>query len=86
VAGQAVDTALVILIAFWGVQDWPTIKILIISGYGSKVLYETLATPVTYAVVNFLKRSEGVDVYDAGTNFSPFASEKSSAAAQGSLS
>jgi hypothetical protein len=86
VAGQAADTALVILIAFWGVQDWPTIKILIISGYGSKVLYETLATPVTYAVVNFLKRSEGVDVYDAGTNFSPFASEKSSAAAQGSLS
>jgi len=31
-----------------------------------------LLTPVTYAVVGFLKRSEGVDVFDRDTNFSPF--------------
>jgi hypothetical protein len=37
-----------------------------------KVSWEVLLTPVTYAVVGFLKRREGFDVYDRGTNFSPF--------------
>ena len=45
---------------------------LIMSGYLAKVAYEALATPMTYAVVNFLKRREGVDVYDRDTDFSPF--------------
>ena len=38
-----------------------------------KVLFEVVATPVTYAVVNRLKRAEGEDYYDRDTNFSPFA-------------
>jgi hypothetical protein len=46
---------------------------LIISGYVGKVLYEGLATPVTYLAVNKLKRAEGVDVYDRDTDFNPFA-------------
>ncbi|MER3487556.1 MAG: transporter, partial [Chloroflexota bacterium] len=37
--------------------------------------YEALATPITYVVVGFLKRVEGVDAYDIDTNFSPFAIE-----------
>ena len=37
-----------------------------------KVAWEVILTPVTYAVVGFLKRREGVDVYDEGTDFSPF--------------
>jgi uncharacterized integral membrane protein (TIGR00697 family) len=86
VAGQFVDTALVMLIAFGGRTSWRIIFSLIVSGYVAKVVYETLATPVTYIVVNFLKRAEGADDYDAGTNFSPCASEKSSAAAQNSAS
>jgi hypothetical protein len=45
---------------------------LMISGYTGKVLYEILATPVTYAVVNWLKRVEGVDIMDRDTNFNPF--------------
>ncbi|OYT71650.1 MAG: transporter, partial [Armatimonadetes bacterium JP3_11] len=40
--------------------------------WGAKTLYETLATPITYAVVGFLKAREGVDVYDTETNFNPF--------------
>ena len=52
---------------------------LIISGYVGKVLYEALATPLTYLVVNKLKRAEGVDVYDRGTNFNPFASSRGEA-------
>ena len=37
-----------------------------------KVSWEVLLTPVTYLVVNFLKRREGVDVFDKGTDFTPF--------------
>ena len=78
VAGQLVDSTLVMFIAFGGTTSLKTIFSLILSGYFAKVMYEAAATPVTYAVVNFLKRNEGVDVYDQGTNFSPFASERSS--------
>ena len=37
-----------------------------------KVAWEVLLTPVTYAVVGSLKRAEGVDVFDRGTDFTPF--------------
>lgn len=37
------------------------------------MIYEVVATPITYWIVNNLKRAEGVDVYDRGTNFNPFA-------------
>ncbi len=73
VTGQLVDTTVLILIAFAGRASGSTMLNLIISGYVGKVLYEALATPLTYLVVNRLKRSEGVDVYDRDTNFNPFA-------------
>jgi queuosine precursor transporter len=72
VTGQAVDTALVILIAFWG-TSWRTIGIVILSSYFTKVIYEVLATPLTYMVVNWLKRVEQVDTFDRNENFNPFA-------------
>ncbi len=46
---------------------------LILSGYIFKVIWEVLMTPVTYKIVGFLKRTEGVDYFDYATNFSPFA-------------
>jgi uncharacterized PurR-regulated membrane protein YhhQ (DUF165 family) len=70
--GQAVDTVLVIGIIFAGTVSTATMLTLMISGYTGKVLYEILATPVTYAVVNWLKRVEGVDIMDRDTNFNPF--------------
>jgi uncharacterized integral membrane protein (TIGR00697 family) len=72
VTGQAVDTMIVILIAFWGSPS-KTIITIIISSYVSKVIYEVVATPVTYAIVNFLKKKEGVDTFDTNANFNPFA-------------
>jgi len=72
VVGQGVDTVIVIVLAFAGTASTATMGNLIMSGYLAKVAYEALMTPVTYAVVNFLKRHEGVDVYDRHTNFSPF--------------
>ncbi len=72
VTGQLVDTVVVILIAFWGVRTGSQLSIMIASSYGFKVVYETLATPLTYVVVSRLKRFEGVDAFDRGTDFNPF--------------
>jgi len=73
VVGQAVDTTVVMFAAFYGTRSVSVILRLIVSGYVIKVVYETLMTPVTYAVVNWLKRAEGVDYFDYETNFNPFA-------------
>ena len=70
--GQAVDTLLVITIIFAGTVPISTMLTLMVSGYTGKVLYEALATPLTYAVVNWLKRVEGVDIMDTDTDFNPF--------------
>jgi len=43
-----------------------------VTNWAMKVFWEMLLTPVTYGVVNMLKRREGLDVYDQGTNFTPF--------------
>lgn len=72
VVGQAVDTTVVMFAAFYGMRSTHVIIELIISGYVIKVVYETLMTPLTYVVVNFLKRTEAVDYFDYETNFSPF--------------
>lgn len=73
VVGQAVDTTVVMFAAFYGTRPLGVILRLIVAGYLIKVIYETLMTPVTYAIVNFLKRTEHVDYFDYGTNFNPFA-------------
>jgi len=73
VVGQAVDTVILMVIAFGGTIDTSAIVRLILSGYLFKVVYEVLATPLTYWVVGFLKRTEGVDKFDYDTNFTPFA-------------
>ncbi|MBC8167008.1 MAG: queuosine precursor transporter [Bryobacteraceae bacterium] len=72
--GQAVDTVLIMVIAFAGVVATSDIIRAIISGYLAKVLYEIVMTPVTYLVVNKLKRAEGVDIIDRDTDFNPFKS------------
>lgn len=72
VAGQAVDSTIVMALAFGGTLPFSLIVNLIISSYLAKVLYEAAATPLTYLVVNFLKRREGLDAFDRNTNFNPF--------------
>lgn len=72
VVGQLVDTSIVIVFIFWG-QPLGIMAKLIVSGYVFKLTYETLATPLTYLVVNSLKKAEGVDYYDRSTNFNPLA-------------
>lgn len=70
--GQFLDTIVFIVVAFGGVLP---VNVLIRagwSGYLFKVGYEALATPLTYAIVRWLKRAESVDVFDRDTDFSPF--------------
>jgi uncharacterized integral membrane protein (TIGR00697 family) len=71
--GQAVDTMLFQTIAFAGVWDTGLLLRVIVWNYTAKVLYEALATPLTYAVVGFLKKAEQEDYYDYDTDFNPFA-------------
>lgn len=72
VVGQAVDSAIFYPVAFLGVWETRDVIAVMIGNWGLKVLWEAVLTPVTYAVVGALKRHEGVDVYDEGTNFTPF--------------
>ena len=72
VVGQAVDTTVFLTLAFGLTLSPQTLIHLIVNSYLFKVVYEVLATPLTYWVVNGLKRSEGVDTFDFNTNFNPF--------------
>ena len=72
IVGEGVDTVLFVFIGFYGVIPGSILFIAILSGYAFKVAYEIVATPITYKIVGFLKKAEGVDHYDYNTNFSPF--------------
>jgi len=73
VFGQAVDSAIFYPIAFLGIWSTEQVLTVMVVNWGLKVLWEVLLTPVTYAVVGWLKAREGVEVFDQGTDFSPFA-------------
>ena len=70
IVGQGFDTTLFIVIAFVGTPAFAAIMIL--HHWLAKIAIEALATPLTYRAVNYLKKKEGVDVYDRQTNFNPF--------------
>ncbi|MEN9868297.1 MAG: hypothetical protein RL748_3887 [Pseudomonadota bacterium] len=72
VVGEAIDSSLFYFIAFYGI--WATEDVLKVAcaQYILKTGWEVVMTPVTYKVVNFLKRKEDEDFYDRDTNFSPF--------------
>jgi uncharacterized integral membrane protein (TIGR00697 family) len=74
VAGQAVDSAIFYPLAFWGAAGWTNELVIqvLFTQWVLKIGWEALLTPFTYAVVGWLKRREGVDVFDVGTDFTPF--------------
>lgn len=85
VVGQGVDSALFYPLAFWGAAGWTSDLVLwvALTQWVLKTSWEILLTPVTYAVVGWLKRREGVDVFDTDTDFSPFAHIRKNGAAEG---
>ena len=75
--GQLADTAVFYTVAtVLNVFPSSTLLQLIWDTYWIKVTIEVLFTPLTYQIVNWLKRNEGVDYYDIDTNFNPFAVDK----------
>ena len=74
VIGEGADSLIFYPLAFYGMADWPAHIMLevMLSQFILKVSWEVVLTPATYAVVGWLKSKEGVDVYDVGTEFTPF--------------
>ncbi len=74
IAGEAVDSALFYPLAFYGSGIIPDDKLplVMIAQFVTKVSVEVVFTPVTYWIVNALKRAENEDYYDRTTNFNPF--------------
>ena len=70
--GEAVDSGLFYVIAFYGI--WPDAQVatIALAQYLLKTGWEIVMTPVTYRVVAFLKRAEDEDWYDRDTDFTPF--------------
>ncbi|MEE4318101.1 MAG: queuosine precursor transporter [Erythrobacter sp.] len=74
--GQGVDSLIFYPIAFLGIWTTQDVLTVIVTNWALKVGWEAALTPVTYVVVNKLKKAEGVDLFDLDTDFSPFASTK----------
>jgi len=72
IVGQGLDSTLFIIVAFAGTQPWGILGTIILTHWLVKTGYEALATPFTYAVVNYLKKKESIDAYDYDTSFNPF--------------
>jgi uncharacterized integral membrane protein (TIGR00697 family) len=71
--GELVDTAVFVIVAsLFKVFPWELFLTLTLTNYLFKVGVEALMTPVTYLIVNTLKRAEGEDYYDWDTKFNPF--------------
>jgi uncharacterized integral membrane protein (TIGR00697 family) len=74
IVGEGVDSLVFYPLAFLGAKGWTSDLVfqVMLSNYALKVGWEALATPITYRIVNFLKRAENEDYYDRDTNFNPF--------------
>lgn len=72
--GQGLDSLIFYPIAFYGLEGWPTNELFktVLSQWAIKTGWEIVLLPVTVTIVLALKRKEGVDLYDEGTDFTPF--------------
>ena len=77
IIGEGADSLIFYPLAFYGMADWPieVLGAVMLSQFVLKVSWEVILTPVTYAVVGWLKRREGVDVFDEHTDFTPFTTD-----------
>jgi uncharacterized integral membrane protein (TIGR00697 family) len=72
IIGQGVDSLIFYPLAFFGIWSNEQVLMVMVTNWALKVGWEVVLTPVTYAVVGFFKRGEGLDVYDEKTDFTPF--------------
>jgi uncharacterized PurR-regulated membrane protein YhhQ (DUF165 family) len=69
--GQGLDSLAFITLAFVGTIPGGDLIEAIVTQWLAKSIYEAAVTPLTYWTVNFLKRQEGLDMYDYETRFNP---------------
>ena len=69
--GQGLDSLVFVVFAFAGTIPVAELTSAILTQWLIKTAYEAAVTPLTYVVMAFLKRHEGVDVYDYDTRFNP---------------
>jgi len=69
--GQGLDSLVFMTLAFIGTIPLTVLVGAIVVQWLSKSAYEAIITPLTYVVVNFLKKREGLDVFDTDTRFNP---------------
>src|SRR5208283_2895954 len=79
IVGEGIDSAIFITLAFIGTPFF--LPIVIVYQWVFKTMVGVVATPVTYAVVNWLKAKEGINTFDVSTNFNPFSLRDTNAAA-----
>ncbi len=72
IVGEGVDSLVFYPAAFLGVWETHQVLAVMVANYSLKVLWEVLATPLTYRIVAALKRAEDEDFFDRGTRFTPF--------------
>lgn len=75
IVGQGVDSLLFYPLAFAGIWSDDLLAETMLFNWGFKVAVEVLFTPLTYVIVNALKRAEQEDFYDVDTDFTPFSLE-----------
>jgi queuosine precursor transporter len=73
IVGEGLDSLIFLSIAFWGIIPAGGLLSAVVTQWLFKVAYEVLATPLTYIVVTFLKRQEGLEIFDRDTTFNPLA-------------
>ena len=78
VLGQAVDSAIFYPLAFLHVWSTQQVVTVMVTNWAMKVAWEVVLTPLTYVAVGWLKRREGVEIFDTATDFSPFSGERRS--------
>ncbi|RMG45616.1 MAG: VUT family protein [Acidobacteria bacterium] len=76
IVGEGLDSLIFMTVAFIGTIPPTELVSAMVAQWGVKTGYEALATPLTYAAVGFLKRREGLDVYDYETSFNPLLLEE----------
>jgi hypothetical protein len=74
--GQGFDSLVFITLAFVGTIPATELVSVIITQWLAKSAYEAAITPLTYVVVNFLKKKERMDVFDYETRFNPLLIEQ----------
>jgi uncharacterized integral membrane protein (TIGR00697 family) len=72
IVGEGVDTLIFVTVGFGGILSPSILVDTAIAAWIVKVSYEVAATPLTYLLIGFLKRQEGLDQFDSRTNFNPF--------------